>query len=108
MNFTTLVMPSPKVVMVVTGAPPELRTVMALPLELMGSLYVPGYTMMTSPLEAALIAAWMVEKSVGTPTTPAATSEAAALDRASPNNDRAMCCRVEPVMMDSPQLAVRQ
>jgi len=46
--------------MVVTAAPPELVTVMALPLKLMFSLYVPGATRTVSPLLAALIPDCMV------------------------------------------------
>ena len=46
--------------MVVTVSPPELVTVIALPLKLIFSLYVPGATRTVSPLTAALMPDWMV------------------------------------------------
>jgi len=52
--------------MVVTAAPPLLVTVIFLPRKVMFSAYVPGSTSTTSPLTAALMAAWMVGKSAGT------------------------------------------
>lgn len=61
---TTAAIPPPLIV--VTDGPPELVTVIALPLKLMFSYYVPGATSTVSPLEAALIAAWIVGWPVGT------------------------------------------
>src|SRR5215472_12818492 len=58
LNVTTESMAPPS--MIVVDGPLTLLTVMALPLKLMFSLYVPSKTTTVSPLLAALIAAWIV------------------------------------------------
>src|SRR5260370_12782046 len=63
-NSATVLAPPPS--MVVFEAPCTLVTVIALPLKLMFSLYVPSSTNTVSPLFAASIAAWMVGWSAGT------------------------------------------
>src|SRR5215469_2757331 len=57
-NVTTESRPWP--LMVVAAAPAELVTVIALPLKLRASKYVPGATMIVSPSDAALMAPCMV------------------------------------------------
>src|ERR1700675_4645170 len=52
--------------MIVTLAPPELFTLMDLPMKLMFSKYVPEATSTVSPFLAALIPAWIVGWFAGT------------------------------------------
>src|SRR5215469_1290428 len=64
LNVTTELTFPPSIT--VALGPPLLTTVIAFPMKLIFSRYLPGATRMVSPFEAALIPAWIVGWSAGT------------------------------------------